>query len=319
MTKTLGVVMDPIGSISYKKDSTLAMLLEATQRGWTIYYFEQKDLFLRDGIAYGKSKLLNVFADDTQWFEFQTEQELPLASLQLILMRKDPPFDREYIYTTYILEQAEYQGVLVMNKPQSLRDANEKLFTTWFPACCPPTMVTRRQALLRDFFNEHKDIICKPLDAMGGASVFHLQPGDPNASVVFEMLTQHETRYMMAQRFIPEITAGDKRILLIDGEAVPFALARMPSANDWRGNLAAGARGRAQALTPRDRWICEQVGPVLRRKGLYFVGIDVIGNFLTEINVTSPTCIRELDEQCHLNISGQLFDCLEKHLHLGRL
>jgi glutathione synthase len=314
MTKKLGVVMDPIGSINYKKDSTLAMLLEAARRGWTIYYFEQKDLFLRDGLAFGKSKLLNVFADNDHWFEFGTEQETPLSSLNLILMRKDPPFDREYIYTTYILEQAERLGTLVANKSQSLRDANEKLFTAWFPACCPPTLVTRSHALLREFFHEHKDIICKPLDGMGGTSIFHLQPGDPNASVVFETLTARETQYMMAQRFIPEITLGDKRILLIDGEPVPFALARVPGKGEWRGNLAAGARGIAQPLTVRDRWICEQVGPVLRQKGLYFVGIDVIGDFLTEINVTSPTCIRELDEQCNLNISGTLFDCLEKYL-----
>jgi glutathione synthase len=314
MTKKLGVVMDPIGSINYKKDSTLAMLLEAARRGWTIYYFEQKDLFLRDGLAFGKSKLLNVFQDQDHWFEFGAEQETPLASLNLILMRKDPPFDREYIYTTYILEQAERHGTLVANKSQSLRDANEKLFTAWFPACCPPTLVTRSHALLREFFHRHQDIICKPLDGMGGTSIFHLQPGDPNASVVFETLTGRETQYMMAQRFIPEITAGDKRILLIDGDPIPFALARIPGKGEWRGNLAAGARGVAQPLTARDRWICEQVGPVLREKGLYFVGIDVIGDFLTEINVTSPTCIRELDEQCNLNISEILFDCLEKYL-----
>jgi glutathione synthase len=314
MTKKLGVVMDPIGSINYKKDSTLAMLLEATQRGWAIYYFEQKDLFLRDGAAFGKSKLLNVFADKNKWFQFGAEQDIPLASLDLILMRKDPPFDREYIYTTYILEQAARKGSLVMNNPQSLRDANEKLFTAWFPDCCPPTLVTRSYALLREFFLEHQDIICKPLDAMGGASIFHLKPNDPNASVVFETLTARETQFMMAQRFIPEITAGDKRILLINGEPIPFALARIPGQGDWRGNLAAGARGVAQPLTTRDRWICEQVGPTLREKGLYFVGIDVIGDFLTEINVTSPTCIRELDEQCQLNISAVLFDCLEKDL-----
>lgn len=314
MTKILGVVMDPIGSINVKKDSTLAMLLEATRRGWTIHYFEQKDLFLRDGVAYGKSRLLNVFADKNHWFEFGAEADVPLAMLNVILMRKDPPFDREYIYTTYILEQAEHAGALVVNKPQSLRDANEKLFTAWFPACCPPTLVTRSMAMLREFYQEQQDIICKPLDTMGGTSVFHLRANDPNASVVFETLTERDTRLMMAQRFIPEIAAGDKRILLINGEPIPFALARIPDARDWRGNLAAGAQGVAQPLTERDRWICQQVGPVLREKGLYFVGIDVIGDFLTEINVTSPTCIRELDEQCHLNIAAILFDCLEKYL-----
>ncbi len=314
MTKRLGVVMDPIGSINFKKDSTLAMLLEAARRGWAIYYFEQKDVFLRDGVAYGKSRLLQVFADKNHWFELGVEAEIPLASLQLILMRKDPPFDREYIYTTYILEQAAEAGAFVVNKPQSLRDANEKLFTAWFPACCPPTLVTRSMALLREFYREQQDIICKPLDGMGGASIFHLQPKDPNASVVFEVLTQRETQFMMAQRFIPDITAGDKRILLINGEPIPFALARIPGEGEWRGNLAAGAEGVAQPLTARDRWICQQVGPVLREKGLYFVGIDVIGDFLTEINVTSPTCIRELDEQCHLNIAGVLFDCLERDM-----
>ena len=314
MTKKIGVVMDPIGSIHYKKDSTLAMLLEAATRGWTIYYFEQKDLFLRDGRALGKSRLLTVYADPARWFQFGASQDVALADLDLILMRKDPPFDREYIYTTYILEQAEQQGAFVMNKPQALRDANEKLFTAWFPACCPPTLVTRSMGLLREFFHEHQDIICKPLDGMGGTSIFHLLPGDPNASVVFETLTARETQYMMAQRFIPDIVAGDKRILLIDGEPVPFALARIPGKGEWRGNLAVGAQGVAQPLTARDRWICEQVGPTLRQKGLYFVGLDVIGDFLTEINVTSPTCIRELDEQCQLNIAATLLDCLEKYL-----
>lgn len=313
MTMKLGVVMDPIGSIHYKKDTTLAMLWEAEKRGWQIYYFEQKDLYLRDGKAYGHSRRLSVFHDEKHWFEFESEQDMSLADLDVILMRKDPPFDREYIYTTYILEIAERDGVFVVNKPQSLRDANEKLFTTWFPVCCPPTLVTRSKKLLRDFHQEHADIICKPLEAMGGYSVFRLQSGDPNASVVFEMLTKNETEYAMAQKFIPAITAGDKRILMIDGEPVSHVLARVPAKGDWRGNLAAGAQGEARPLTERDRWICQQVGPVLRAKGLYFVGLDVIGDFLTEINVTSPTCVRELDAQCQLNISGILFDCIEKY------
>jgi glutathione synthase len=312
MTKKLGVVMDPISKIHFKKDSTLAMLWEAAKRHWTLYYFEQKDLFLRDGVVYGNARPLTVYQDENHWFDLGEEQVLPLSELDIILMRKDPPFDREYIYTTYLLEHAERQGVFVLNKPQALRDANEKLFTTWFPQCCPPTLVTRSLSLLREFFQEHKDIICKPLEAMGGASIFHLMPNDPNATVIFETLTQHETQYIMAQQFIPAITEGDKRILMINGKPVPYALARVPAPGEWRGNLAAGAKGVVRPLTQKDRWIAEQVGPVLREKGLYFAGLDVIGDFLTEINVTSPTCIREIDEQCGLAISAELFDVVER-------
>ena len=314
MTVKLGVVMDPIATINYKKDSTLAMLLEATARGYVLYYFEQQDIFLRDGKAYGRARALKVFHDAKHWFELGAEEILPLATVDIILMRKDPPFDSEYIYTTYILEQAEQAGTLVVNNPQALRDANEKVYTAWFPQCTPPTVVTRSMKTLRDFFDEQKDIVCKPLDGMGGTSIFYLQPGDVNAGVIFETLTSRGTQFAMAQKFIPEITEGDKRILLIDGEPVPFALARVPAKGEWRGNLAAGAVGTARPLTERDRYICAQVGPRLKEKGLYFVGIDVIGDYLTEINVTSPTCIRELDEQCNLNISSQLFDCLAKKL-----
>ncbi len=312
MTIQLGVVMDPIDAIHFKKDSTLAMLLEAEQRGWLIHYFEQKDLFLRDGKAFGLSRLLHVFPDPKKWFELSEPELISLSELDVIFMRKDPPFNLEYIYTTYILEQAEREGVFVLNNPQALRDSNEKLFTMWFPECCPPTLVTRTISLLRKFYEEHRDIVCKPLEGMGGASVFRLNLPDVNASVVFEVLTQHETRYAMAQRFIPDIKDGDKRILMIDGEPVSHALARVPAPGELRGNLAAGATGIAKPLTERDYWICQQVGPVLREKGLYFVGLDVIGEYLTEINVTSPTCIRELDEQCGLNISAQLLDCVER-------
>ncbi|MDR3478041.1 MAG: glutathione synthase [Gammaproteobacteria bacterium] len=312
MTMKLGVVMDPISHIHYKKDSTLAMLWEAAKREWPIYYFEQKDLFLKNGVAYGTGRELNVYQDAKHWYEFGEAKTIALSDLDVILMRKDPPFDREYIYTTYILEQAERDGVLVVNKPQSLRDANEKLFTTWFSECCPQTLVTRSMSRLREFFSEHRDIVCKPLDAMGGSSIFHLREGDPNATVVFETLTRRETHFMMAQKFIPEIIAGDKRILMINGEPIPFALARIPSKDDWRGNLVAGAEGVARPLTERDRKICEVVGPTLRDKGLMFVGLDIIGDYLTEINVTSPTCIRELDEQCQLDISSTLFDCIEQ-------
>lgn len=316
MTIKLGVVMDPIASIHYKKDSTLAMLWEADKRGWEIYYFEQKDLFVRDGVAYGNGRALSVYQDAQRWFKFGAEKSMALSELNVILMRKDPPFDQEYIYTTYLLELAERAGVFVMNKPQALRDANEKLFTTWFSQCCVPSVVTRDMGVLRAFFAEHQDIVCKPLDVMGGSSVFHLRPQDPNAAVVFETLTQRETRFMMAQKFIPAIAAGDKRILMINGEPVSYALARIPAPGEWRGNLAAGARGVAQPLSDRDLWICQQVGPVLREKGLYFVGLDVIGDYLTEINVTSPTCIRELNEQCQLDIAAQLLDCVVKHVQI---
>lgn len=314
MTIQLGVLMDPIQSIQYKKDSTLAMLFEAARRGWRIHYFEQSDIFMRDGIAYGKSRLLTVYQDASKWFQLGDPQTIPLAELDVILMRKDPPFDLEYIYSSYILEQAEHSGVLVVNKPQSLRDANEKLYLTWFPECCPKTLVTRDLGLLREFFREQQDIVCKPLDGMGGVSVFRLSYPDINASVVFETLSARGTRMMMAQRYIPEIVDGDKRILLINGEPIPFALARIPAKGELRGNLAAGATGVARPLTPRDRYIAEQVGPRLREKGLLFVGLDVIGDYLTEINVTSPTCIRELDEQCGLTIATTFFDVLAAKL-----
>jgi glutathione synthase len=310
----LGVVMDPIESIHFKKDSTWAMLWEAQRLEWNIYYFEQQDLFIRDGKTFANSRLLTVYKDAECWFKFGESQTIELSELNVILLRKDPPFNVEYIYTTHILELAERSGVLVVNKPQSLRDCNEKLFTTWFPQCCPPTIVTSDIALLRNFLQEQQDIICKPLDAMGGESIFRLQYPDMNASVVFETLTKRGTHFMTAQQFIPAVSEGDKRILLIDGEPVAFALARIPASGELRGNLAAGGRGVARPLTERDRWICKEVGPILRQKGLLFVGIDVIGDFLTEINVTSPTCIRELDYQCDLNISKELFSAIAKHL-----
>ncbi len=310
----LGVLMDPIENIHYKKDSTLAMLWEAEKRGFAIFYFGQKDIFMRDAKVYAKGHSLKVFHDPKKWFEFGPEKTLDLAELDILLMRKDPPFNIQYVFTTHLLDHVEKAGVLVVNKPQSLRDANEKLFTSWFPECTPPTLISRSIDLLQDFFQEHKNIVCKPLDAMGGFSIFHLQYPDKNAAVIFETLTESQKKLTMVQRFIPEITKGDKRILMINGEPVPFALARIPAENDWRGNLAAGAKGVAQPLSDRDRFIAETVGPVLRAKGIFFAGLDVIGDFLTEINVTSPTCIRELDEQCKLNISAQLFDCLEKQL-----
>ena len=310
----LGVVMDPIGSIKVKKDSTLAMLLEAQARGWPIHYMEQGDLFLRDGQAFARQRTLRVFDDAQRWFEWGEETTGPLSELDIILMRKDPPFDMEYVYTTYLLERAEDDGALVVNKPRSLRDANEKLFTGWFSQCTPPTLVTRAGGRLRDFFAEQGDIVLKPLGGMGGQSIFHLRRGDSNVNVVIETLTAYGTRYAMAQRFIPEIAQGDKRILLIDGEPIPYALARVPAAGEIRGNLAAGGTGIGVPLSERDRWICAQVGPTLREKGLLFVGLDVIGDYLTEINVTSPTCIRELDRLYDLHISARVMDAIVARL-----
>lgn len=314
MTTKLGVLMDPIGSIHYKKDSTLAMLWEAEKRNWKIYYFEQHDIFMRNAEVFAKTKLLKVFHNPQKWFEFGEEFVIPLTELDFILMRKDPPYNLEYIYTTYLLEQAERAGVLIVNKPQGLRDANEKVFTSWFPQCCSETLVTSSIATLREFLKEQKDIICKPLEGMGGASIFRLRYPDENASVVFEVLTQHEKKFMMAQRFIPEIKEGDKRILIIDGDPIPYALARIPAPGELRGNLAAGATGLSQPLTKRDFWICDELAPTLRDKGLLFVGIDVIGDYLTEINVTSPTGIQELDKFCGLNISEKLMDSIANYL-----
>jgi glutathione synthase len=314
MTIKLGVVMDPIATITIKKDTTFAMLLAAQARGWELHYFEQGDLYARGDQAFGRSQLLAVRDDKNGWFAFHGERELPLAELDVILMRKDPPFDMEYIYTTYLLELAEAAGSLVVNKPRSLRDANEKVFALRFPHCCPPTLVSREPARLKAFLGEHDDIVVKPLDGMGGASVFRLRRDDPNLNVILETLTAHGRRLSMAQRYIPEVAAGDKRILLIDGEPVPYALARIPQAGETRANLAAGGRGEGVPLGGRDRWICAQVAPTLRDMGLLFVGLDVIGDYLTEINVTSPTCARELDAQFGLDIGGELMAAIEQRL-----
>jgi len=310
----LGVVMDPIGAINVKKDSTLAMLVEAQSRGWEIHYMEMNDLYLEMGQGRARTRKLSVSYDPDGWFEFGSGQDIVLSDLSVILMRKDPPFDIEYIYATYLLELAEANGVLVVNKPQSLRDANEKLFTAWFPQCMPACLVTREQSRLRKFLEENNDIVVKPLGGMGGESVFRVQQNNPNIGVIFETLTRHGTRYAMAQKFIPEIVDGDKRILMVNGEPVPYALARIPQAGETRGNLAAGGTGVGVELSDRDRWICEQVAPTLKVKGLLFVGLDVIGDYLTEINVTSPTCIRELDSQYNINISALLMDVIEQKI-----
>jgi glutathione synthase len=314
MSISIGVIMDPITSISLQKDSTFAMLLEAQKRGWDIWYMEQADLYLRDDRSYGRMQKLQVRNDPKKWHEFLGERTQALDELDLLLMRKDPPFDMEYIYTTYLLEQAERRGTLVVNTPQSLRDANEKLFTAWFPQCCAPTLVTRNHGQILAFLEEQQDIILKPLGTIGGASIFRIRQDDPNANVIIETLTDHGSRFAMAQRFVPEISLGDKRILMVDGEPVPYALARIPKEGETRGNLAAGGTGKGIPLSERDRWIAREVGPELRRRGILFAGLDVIGDYLTEINVTSPTCIRELDRQFGLNISATLMDCIERKL-----
>ncbi len=310
----VGVVMDPIESITPKKDSSLAMLLEAERRGAELHYLQQADLKLLAGEAFGRSQLLKVRDDLSDWFALGSEQEIRLGELDVILMRKDPPFDMEYIYSTYILERAENAGALIVNRPQSLRDMNEKAYTAWFAECAPVTMVTRSMSDMKAFLQEHGRIVVKPLEGMGGKSIFIIAAGEQNANVIFETLTDNGNRYAMAQVFIPEISAGDKRILLIDGDPIPYALARIPSADDFRGNLVMGAVGKGLELSERDRWICAQVGPVLKERGVIFAGIDVIGDYLTEINVTSPTGIRELDSAFDLNIAGTLFDAIEARL-----
>jgi glutathione synthase len=314
MSRKIGIVMDPISAINIKKDSSFAMLLAAQAKGWSLFYMEQDDLYLKDGVVSATMQPLTVQEDPTNWYQLADAKTDALSSLDAILMRKDPPFDMEFIYSTYLLEQAQAAGTLIVNNPQSLRDANEKLFTAWFPQCCPPTLVTRKASHIRQFRSEHHDIILKPLDGMGGASIFRVKQDDPNFSVIIETLTEHGTKSIMVQRFIPDITEGDKRILMINGEPVDFALARIPAKGETRGNLAAGGRAEGRPLTDRDRWICQQVGPTLREKGLLFVGLDVIGDYLTEINVTSPTCIRELDRQFNLNIAGDLMTSIEQQL-----
>jgi glutathione synthase len=312
MTLKLGIVMDPIGTIKIRKDTSFALLLEAQARGYELYYMELNDLYLRDGRTYARMRGLRVERDELAWFRFGDSREAPLDSLDVVLMRKDPPFDQEYIYATYLLECAENRGLFVVNKPRSLRDANEKLFTAWFPHCCPPTLVAREAAKLREFLHEQGEIVLKPLDGMGGASIFRVAEQDPNLSVILETMTRHNSRFVMAQRYLPEIVDGDKRILVVNGEAVPYALARIPAQGESRGNLAAGGRAEGRELTARDLWIAEQVGPALRERGLAFVGLDVIGDYLTEVNVTSPTCVQELDRLFGLNISARLMDYIER-------
>jgi glutathione synthase len=312
----LGVVMDPIEDIKYAKDSTLAMLLAASARGFELVYMEQNDLSLRDGRAMARMRSLSVRADAAGWFTLGEPKVAPLkGAVDVILMRKDPPFDMEYIYTTYMLERAEAEGVLICNRPQGLRDMNEKVYTAWFPQACAPTLITRDMGDMAAFVREHGKAVCKPLHGMGGRSIFVVVADDKNMNVIFETLTNYGQQYAIVQRYIPDIVeTGDSRVLLIDGEPVPFALARIPSATDNRGNLAAGAKGVGRPLNDRDRWLAAQLGPTLAAKGMIFVGIDVIGGYVTEINVTSPTGIRELDKQFSLNIGDLLMQTIERRL-----
>lgn len=319
MTKqvVVGVVMDPIADITYKKDTTLALLLAAKKRGWKLKYMEMGDLHLRQGKALALMADLDVFANPEKWFELGEAKAASMAELDILLMRTDPPFDGNFLTSTWLLEAAEREGVLVVNKPQSLRDCNEKLFAQEFPDCCPPTLVSSNSELIRAFHKEHQDIILKPLDGMGGMGIFRVKEEGLNLGAIIEELTDNNLRQIMVQRFVPEIKDGDTRILVINGEAVPYGLARVPMAGETRGNLAAGGSGIARKLTERDYWIVNQVAPVLKAKGLMFVGLDVIGDYLTEINVTSPTCVRELDEQCGLDIGGQLMAYLAERLGRG--
>ncbi|MGL4221075.1 MAG: glutathione synthase [Shewanella sp.] len=310
----LGIVMDPISEINIKKDSSFAMLMAAQERGYQLFYMEMADLAIVNGVAMGNMRPLKVMNDVNHWFELGEAKDTPLSELNVVLMRKDPPFDTEYIYATYMLERAEEQGVLIVNKPQSLRDANEKLFTAWFSEFTPETIVTRDANRIRAFHQAKGDIILKPLDGMGGTSIFRVKQDDPNLGVIIETLTQYGNQYAMAQAFIPEITKGDKRILVVDGEPVPYALARIPKKGETRGNLAAGGSGVAQPLSDSDWKIARAIGPELKKRGLIFVGLDVIGDKLTEINVTSPTCIREIQAAFDVDITGMLFDAIEARL-----
>ena len=312
---TLAVVMDPITDIKFSKDSTLAMLLAAQADGFELRYLEMGDLMLRDGVALGRTRPLKVFKDPARWFELGDPGLQRLGDLDAILMRKDPPFDTEYIYSTYILERAQDQGALVVNDPRGLRDMNEKVYTAWFPQCCAPTLITRDMSDMHAFLTEHDKIVCKPLHGMGGRSIFVLERGDKNTNVVFETLTDYGANYAIVQRYLPEIvTGGDSRVLLVDGAPIPFALARIPSSEDNRGNLAAGATGVGRPLRERDLFLASQIGSSLAERGMLFVGLDVIGDYVTEINVTSPTGIRELDRQFGIDIAALLIAAIRRRL-----
>ena len=314
MGTSLGVIMDPIQSISFYKDSTLAILLAAQAQGFELFYMEQSDLYIDNTGPKAQLRPLKVFNDANKWFELGDSRDAALEEMDVLVMRKDPPFDSEFIYSTYILEAAERRGSLVVNKPQSLRDCNEKVFATEFPQCTPPLLVSRDQERLKGFLTEHQDVVYKPLDGMGGTSIFRVKEGDQNLDVILETVTKQGAETIMAQKFMPQITQGDKRILVVDGEIIPFCLARIPTGSDFRGNLAAGGRGVVQPLSERDLWIAQQVAPTLKERGLIFVGLDVIGDYLTEINVTSPTCIREIDNAENTQIGKRLIDAVRARL-----
>ncbi|KGJ91877.1 glutathione synthase [Colwellia psychrerythraea] len=310
----LGIVMDPISQVKVAKDSSMAMMLEAQQRGYELYYMEMKDLYLEQGQCRATMHRVKVFDDSEHWYELSEPQDIAVSDLDAVLMRKDPPFDTEFIYATYMLERAEVAGTLIVNKPQSLRDCNEKLFTAWFSDFTPKTLVTRSSDKIREFHQKEKDVIIKPLDGMGGASIFRIKQNDANVGVIIETLTNHGEQYAMVQEFMPEIADGDKRILIVNGETMPYCLARIPAKGETRGNLAAGGRGVARPLSVSDKAIADAIAPELKKRGLYFVGLDVIGDKITEINVTSPTCIREIEAAYPINISGKLMDAIEDNI-----
>ncbi|WP_199720602.1 glutathione synthase [Stagnimonas aquatica] len=318
MTYTLGVVMDPIAGIKPYKDTTLALMLAAQKRGFALRYLEMHDLWLRDGVAYGRATPVTVFDDKKHWFELGEPEEVELGRLDAILMRKDPPFDLEYITASYILERAEQAGALVVNRPASLRDCNEKVFISWFAELCAPTLISRDLARLKAFHAEQRDVIYKPLDGMGGTGIFRVREDALNLGSVIESLTQNGRHTIMAQRYLPAIVEGDTRVLMVDGEPVPYGLARVPQGSETRGNLAAGGKGEPRPLTPAQQHIARVVGPELKKRGLLFVGLDVIGDRLTEINVTSPTCAREIDAAYGTDIGGLLIEAIQTRLAARR-
>ena len=318
MALRIGVLMDPIATINTKKDTTLGLLRAASAAGHQLTYIEQADLTVRSGETMASLRPLTVCDDNTAWYAMDERYDASLSTLDVVLMRKDPPFDMEFFYTTQLLEDAERRGTLIVNRCASLRDCNEKLFATQFPECCPPLLVSRDPTALKAFHAEHGDVIFKPLDGMGGQSIFRVKENDPNLNVILETLTDNGGVTIMAQQYLPAIKDGDKRVLMINGEVVPFCLARLPMAGENRGNLAAGGSGIAQPLSDRDRWIAEQVGPTLRKKGLLFVGLDIIGDYLTEINVTSPTCMREIDRAKNTQIAEQVIACIEREVSESR-
>ncbi|MBQ4849595.1 glutathione synthase [Pseudoalteromonas sp. MMG012] len=315
MAKKLGIISDPISGFNIKKDTGFAMMMAAQSRGYELFYMEMDDLYLYQGNAMATAAKATVFDDAKNWYQLEEKQDISLSDLDVILMRKDPPFDTEYIYATYMLERAEETGTLIVNKPQSLRDANEKLFTAWFSEHTPDTLVTRSHAQIRTFLDKHQDIILKPLDGMGGASIFRVKHDDPNIGVICETLTEHGSRFAMAQQYIPAIKQGDKRVLVVDGEVMPYCLARIPQGGETRGNLAAGGRGEARPISDDDKKIAEAVAPILKEKGLIFVGLDIIGDKLTEINVTAPTCVKEIEAAYDISIMDKLFDAIERKLN----